>query len=83
MHVCSTTNILATEQHGCADDSEEGDFFYDEEEVLNGIGAENRAALLDRYDAMLDDAEQPDPQEVTAFSGLHSLGQCTMMFTCA
>ena len=47
-----------------ADGSEEGDFFYNEEEVLNGIGAENRAALLERYDALLDDSEQPDLDEV-------------------
>lgn len=46
------------------DESEEGDFFYDEEEVLNGVGAENRAALLQRYDAMLDDSEQPEFEEV-------------------
>lgn len=47
-----------------ADESEEGDFFYNEEEVLNGVGAENRAALLERYDAMLDDSEQLDLEEV-------------------
>lgn len=47
-----------------ADDSEEGDFFYNEEEVLNGIGAENRAALLERYDALLDESEQPELEEV-------------------
>ena len=46
------------------DESEEGDFFYNEEEVLNGVGAENRAALLERYDAMLDDPEQPELEEV-------------------
>lgn len=47
-----------------ADDSEEGDLYYNEEEVLNGIGAENRAALLERYDAMLDDSEQPELEQV-------------------
>ena len=51
-------------QHGFADDSEEGDFFYNEEEVLNGVGAADRAALLDRYDAMLGDSEQPELEEV-------------------
>lgn len=47
------------------DDSEEGDLYYNEEEVLNGIGAENRAALLERYDAMLDDSEQPELEQLT------------------
>ena len=47
-----------------ADESEEGDFFYNEEEVLNGVGAGNRAALLERYDAMLDGSEQPELEEV-------------------
>ena len=51
-----------------ADDSEEGDFFYNKEEVLNGVGAENRAALLERYDAMLDDSEQPELEEVHSSS---------------
>lgn len=46
-----------------ADESEEGDFFYNEEEVLNGVGGENRAALLERYDAMLEDSEQPELEE--------------------
>lgn len=47
-----------------ADESEDGDFFYNEEEVLHAAGAETRAALLERYDAMLDDSEQPDLEEV-------------------
>ncbi|KAL3134055.1 hypothetical protein ABBQ32_008484 [Trebouxia sp. C0010 RCD-2024] len=47
------------------DDSDEGDFFYNEEEVLNGIGAENRAALLERYDALLEESEQPELEELT------------------
>ena len=49
------------------DDSEDGDFYYNEEEVLNGVGADTRAALLDRYDAMLDDSEQPELEEVFSF----------------
>ena len=47
-----------------ADESDGGDFFYNEDEVLNGAGAENRAALLDRYDAMLERSEQHDLEEV-------------------
>ena len=47
-----------------SDDSEDGDFFYDEAEVLSGAGAENRAALLDHYDAMLDISDQPEQDEV-------------------
>ena len=45
------------------DESKEGDFFYNEEEVLNGVGGENRAALLECYDAMLEDSEQPELEE--------------------
>jgi hypothetical protein len=39
----------------CADDEdgEGGGFFYDEEEVLAGAGGDERAAILDRFDAML------------------------------
>lgn len=40
------------------EDSDGGDFYYNEDEVLNGVGAENRAALLDRYDAMLEGSEE-------------------------
>ena len=35
------------------DDGEGGGFFYDEEEVLAGAGGDERAAILDRFDAML------------------------------
>jgi hypothetical protein len=37
-----------------AEDDEEGDFFYDEEEVLAGAGGQARAAMLDHYDSLLD-----------------------------
>ena len=47
-----------------ADESDGGDFFYNQDEVLNGVGAENRAALLDRYDAMLQGTEEHDLEEV-------------------
>jgi len=47
-----------------ADDSDGGEFFYNEDEVLNGVGAENRAALLDHFDAMLDDSDQHELEEV-------------------
>jgi hypothetical protein len=35
------------------DDEEGGGFFYNEEEVLAGAGGDERAAILDRFDAML------------------------------
>ncbi|KAL0021602.1 hypothetical protein WJX79_003100 [Trebouxia sp. C0005] len=47
------------------DDSDGGEFFYNEDEVLNGVGAENRAALLDHFDAMLDDSDQHELEELT------------------
>lgn len=31
---------------------------------MNGVGAENRAALLDHFDAMLDDSDQHELAEV-------------------
>ena len=37
-----------------SEDEEEGDFFYDEEEVLAGADGEARAAMLDHYDSLLD-----------------------------
>lgn len=38
----------------CAtDDDGQGDFFFNEEEVLAGAGGEQRAALLEQYDALL------------------------------
>ena len=36
-----------------AEDEEEGDFFYDEDEVLAGADGETRAAMLDHYDSLL------------------------------
>lgn len=57
-------NDSSSEHEFVADDSEEGDFFYNDEEVLNGVGAADRAALLNRYDAMLGDSEQPELEEV-------------------
>ena len=35
------------------EDDEEGDFFYDEEEVLAGAGGQARADMLDHYDSLL------------------------------
>mmetsp|Transcript_15568 Transcript_15568/g.18737 ORF Transcript_15568/g.18737 Transcript_15568/m.18737 type:complete len:219 (-) Transcript_15568:161-817(-) len=35
------------------DHEDEGEFYYNEEEVLSGAGADDRAALLDHFDAML------------------------------
>ncbi|KAK3255313.1 hypothetical protein CYMTET_35500 [Cymbomonas tetramitiformis] len=38
------------------DDQEDGagEFYFDEEEIINGVGAEDRANMLDRFDAMLE-----------------------------
>lgn len=38
---------------GQSADEEDGDFFYDEDEVLAGAAGEERAAQLDQYDALL------------------------------
>lgn len=66
-----------------ADDSDEGDFFYNEEEVLNGIGAENRAALLERYDALLEESEQPELEEVhSPCCIVQQCNVCTCSCTC-
>jgi hypothetical protein len=48
----------------CADDSDGGEFFYNKDEVLNGVGAEHRAALLDHFDAVLNDSDQHELEEV-------------------
>lgn len=53
---------------GQSADEEDGDFFYDEDEVLAGAAAEERAARLDQYDALLDmpraaEFEQVRPRE--------------------
>lgn len=60
-------------------DSEDGDFFYDEEEVLNGVGAENRAALLERYDAMLGDSEQPEEVHSSSYCTKLQYPQCLLL----
>ena len=36
-----------------AEDEEDADFYYNEEEVLGGAQGEERAAMLDHYDSLL------------------------------
>ncbi|CAK0786113.1 hypothetical protein CVIRNUC_009326 [Coccomyxa viridis] len=38
---------------GDGDDEEDGDFYYNEEEVMAGAQGEQRAAMLDHYDSLL------------------------------
>lgn len=56
-----------------ADDSEDEGFYYNEEEALNGIGADGRAAMLDHLDSLLDDTDAHDLDEVS--TALHGAWQ--------
>ena len=65
--VCSCIAVLNSDV--TVDDSDEGGFFYNEEEAMNGIGADGQAAMLDHLDSLLDDTDAHDLEEVRGQDG--------------
>lgn len=70
LHRCAQLDLTA-------DDSDEGGFFYNEEEAMNGIGADGRAAMLDHLDSLLDDTDAHDLEEVRDQIGRGHTVECS------
>ncbi|KAK9794671.1 hypothetical protein WJX73_005045 [Symbiochloris irregularis] len=51
---------------GQEEDEEDGEFFYDQDEVLTGADADSRAALLNHFDSLLQTPHSADVSELLA-----------------
>lgn len=59
---------------GHADDEEDAEFYYNEEEVLAGAQGQERAAMLDHYDSLLEMPRAAELDEVSlVFARVHCL----------
>ena len=59
---------LSNEATSSAGDEEDGEMYYDEDEVLAGSGAEARAAMLDHFDSLLQTPHDADLDGVSSIS---------------
>lgn len=59
-----------------AEDEEEGEFYYDEDEVVAGADGASRAALLDHFDSLLQMPQSADVTEV-----VHCFACCMLLCT--
>ena len=57
-----------------AEDEEDGELYYDEDEALAGADADARAAMLDRFDSLLQRPPDANLDEVSAEVSGASLG---------
>lgn len=63
----SSVGLLCFSIYCCrADDEEDAEFYYNEEEVLAGAQGEQRAAMLDHYDSLLQMPRAAELDEVLA-----------------
>lgn len=63
-------------------DSDDEGFYYNEEEALDGIGADGRAAMLNHLDSLLDATDPEDLEEVWHQFLLAVHGRCFHCMDC-
>ena len=79
VHVSVRARVSQLPRRVSDDDEEGGGFFYNEEEVLAGAGGDERAAILDRFDAMLQIPSTDGVEDVR----LSPPARCVRKHTCA